>query len=173
MPIPIAAAREATPTVRRVRFSPAATPSGTPQQEEEEEEDDIAGGAHLPQTFHHALPTSSLEPGTTNPHFPPDQTFPDPLCVGGDPVQGQTPLQVAAGSINDNQQLLAELKATIWDQGLHVSELFGGIGVGVLRSALAIGHQIRCYTYVDKDDVSRRVAAVVLRPAAGRSHPGI
>ena len=47
--------------------------------------------------------------------------------------------------------------------GLHVLELFGGIGLGVLRSALASGHQIRCYTYVDKDNVSRRVAAAVLR----------
>ena len=49
------------------------------------------------------------------------------------------------------------------DKGLHVLELFGGIGLGVLRSALASGHQIRCYTYVDKDDVSRRIAAAVLR----------
>ena len=47
--------------------------------------------------------------------------------------------------------------------GLPVLELFGGIGVGVLRSALAAAHQIRCYTYVDKDDVSRRVAAAVLQ----------
>ena len=47
--------------------------------------------------------------------------------------------------------------------GLHVLELFGGIGLGVLRSVLAAGHQIRCYTYVDKDDISRRVAAAVLR----------
>ena len=47
--------------------------------------------------------------------------------------------------------------------GLHVLELFGGIGLGVLRSALAAGHQIRCYTYVDKDDISRLVAAAVLR----------
>ena len=49
------------------------------------------------------------------------------------------------------------------EKGLHVLELFGGIGLGVLRSALASGHQIRCYTYVDKDDVSRRIAAGVLR----------
>ena len=39
---------------------------------------------------------------------------------------------------------------------LHILELFGGIGLGVLRSALA-------YTYVDKDDVSKRVATAVLR----------
>ena len=85
--IPTAAVREAIPTVRRVRFSPAAVSSDTPQQEEEEEEeeeeDDIAEAAHHPQTFHHTLPTSSLEPGTTNLHFPPDHTFPDPIAVGG------------------------------------------------------------------------------------------
>ena len=89
VPIPTAAAKEATPTVRRVRFSPAAVPSGTPQEEEEEEEDDIAGAAHLPQTFHHALPTFSVETGTTNLHFPPDHTFPDPLSVGGTPCKAR------------------------------------------------------------------------------------
>ena len=47
--------------------------------------------------------------------------------------------------------------------GLHVLDLFGRIGLGVLRFALASGHQIRCNTYVDKDDVSRRVATAVLR----------
>ena len=39
--------------------------------------------------------------------------------MGGDPVQCQTPLQVATrlqNSINGNQQLLAELKAAIWDK---------------------------------------------------------
>ena len=46
--------------------------------------------------------------------------------------------------------------------GFHVQKLFGGIGLGVLRSALAASHKIRCYTYVDKDDVSKRVAARVL-----------
>ena len=38
--------------------------------------------------------------------------------MGGDPVQGQNALQIAArlqNSLNDNQQLLAELKATIWE----------------------------------------------------------
>ena len=39
--------------------------------------------------------------------------------MGGDPVRGQTPLQVAARlqiSINDNLQFLAELKVAIWDK---------------------------------------------------------
>ena len=42
--------------------------------------------------------------------------------------------------------------------GLHVVELFGGIGLGVLRAALAANFKIRCYTYVDKDITSRRIA---------------
>ena len=47
--------------------------------------------------------------------------------------------------------------------GLHVLELFGGIGLGVLRSALAASHKIRCYTYVDKDAVGRCIAAAIFR----------
>ena len=41
-------------------------------------------------------------------------------------------------------------------------ELFAGVGLGVLRSALAAGYSIRCYTYVDKDHVSRNIARSVL-----------
>ena len=47
--------------------------------------------------------------------------------------------------------------------GLHVMELFAGVGLGVLRSALAAGYSIRCYTYVDKDPISRRIAQSVLK----------
>ena len=47
-------------------------------------------------------------------------------------------------------------------KGIHVLELFGGIGLGALRSALAAGYTIRCYTYVDKDPISRRIAKQVL-----------
>ena len=41
-------------------------------------------------------------------------------------------------------------------------ELFAGVGLGVLRAALAAGYSIRCYTYVDKDPVSRTIARSVL-----------
>ena len=41
-------------------------------------------------------------------------------------------------------------------------ELFGGVGLGVLRSALAAGYTVRCYTYVDRDPVSRHIAYAVL-----------
>ena len=47
--------------------------------------------------------------------------------------------------------------------GLRVLELFSGVGFGVLRSALAARYTIRCYTYVDRDVVSRRIAHSVLR----------
>ena len=36
------------------------------------------------------------------------------------------------------------------------------MGLGVLRSALAAGYNIRCYTYVDKDPTSRNIARSVL-----------
>ena len=41
-------------------------------------------------------------------------------------------------------------------------ELFAGVGLGVLRSALPAGYTIKCYTYVDKDPVSRHIARSVL-----------
>lgn len=47
-------------------------------------------------------------------------------------------------------------------EGLHVVELFGGIGLGVLRAALAADYSIRCYTYVDKDATSRKIAKATL-----------
>ena len=47
--------------------------------------------------------------------------------------------------------------------GLHVREFFGGIGLGVLRSALAANYSIRCYTYVDKDPISRCIARSTLK----------
>ena len=48
-------------------------------------------------------------------------------------------------------------------EGLHVLELFGGMGLGVLRTTLALGYTIRCYTYVDKDPVSGRIARATLQ----------
>ena len=120
VPVPAVAAREAIQTPRRVRFGPIAAPLyPTTQEEEEEEDDEVAGAAHLPHTFHHALPALSLEPGTTNLTIPPDHTFPDQPSMGGDPVQGQNVFQIAARlqtSLNDNHQLLAELKASIWEK---------------------------------------------------------
>ena len=46
--------------------------------------------------------------------------------------------------------------------GIHVLELFSGIGLGGLRATLAAGFLIRCYVYVDKDPISRRIARFVL-----------
>lgn len=47
--------------------------------------------------------------------------------------------------------------------GLNVLKLFGGIGLRVLRTALAGGCSIRCYTYVDQDTTSRRIAKPFLQ----------
>ena len=60
-----------------------------------------------------------MEPGTTNLTIPPDHTFPDQPSMGGDPVQRQNALRIAARlqtSLNDNQQLLAKVKAAIWEK---------------------------------------------------------
>ena len=46
--------------------------------------------------------------------------------------------------------------------GLHVLELFARLGLGVPRTALVAGYNIRRYTYVDKDLVSRHITLVVL-----------
>ena len=82
----------------------------------------------------------------------------------------QSPIHPTSSWMGDTMNNASPITTSIqkWtpetkQNGLHVLELFGGIGLGVLRCALASGHQIRCYTYVDKDDVSRRVAATVLR----------
>ena len=42
-------------------------------------------------------------------------------------------------------------------------ELFGGVGLGVLRIALAARYTIRCYTYVDRDATSKTIAKHVLK----------
>ena len=55
-----------------------------------------------------------------------------------------------------------QFSAQAKQDGLHVVELFGGIGLGVLRAALAANFKIRCYTYVDKDITSRRIAQTTL-----------
>ena len=122
VPIPTVAAREAIHTPRKVRVRPAAAPLHPPiQQESDEDEDDVAGAPHLPQSFRQALPSSSLEPSTTNQAIPPSHTFPDQPSMGGDPVHGQNVLQIATRlqtSMNDNQQLLSELKAAIWERAV-------------------------------------------------------
>ena len=78
IPIPTESARDAIHTPHKVRVSPVAAPVHSPtQQESDEDEDEVAGASHLPQNFRQALPTSSLEPGTTNLEISPSHTFPD------------------------------------------------------------------------------------------------
>ena len=56
-----------------------------------------------------------------------------------------------------------QFSAQCMQDGLHVLELFGGVGLGVLRPTLAAGYSVRCYTYVDKDPISRNIARATLQ----------
>ena len=47
--------------------------------------------------------------------------------------------------------------------GLHVLQLFGGVGLGTLRTALAARYTIRYDTYVDRDEKSRAIAKTTLK----------
>ena len=71
----------------------------------------------------------------------------------GDAVLGASPINTSTRKFSTQASR----------DGLHVLELFGGIGLGVLRTALAANYTIRCYTYVDKDPISRRIARTTLR----------
>ena len=62
----------------------------------------------------------------------------------GDAVHGAVPIDAAIRMMSPHAK----------HNGLHVLELFGGIGLGVLRTALAAGYTVRCYTYVDRDATS-------------------
>ena len=50
-------------------------------------------------------------------------------------------------------------------EGLHVVELSGGIGLGMLRAALAADYTIKFYTYVDKDIISRKSLSLLSQPS--------
>ena len=70
----------------------------------------------------------------------------------GDAVNGAVPINAAVRMLSPQAK----------QNGLHVLELFGGIGLGVLRTALVARYTVRCYTYVDRDATSRRIAKAVL-----------
>ena len=70
----------------------------------------------------------------------------------GAEIEGTTPIDTSIRHFSD----LVDTK------GLHIVELFGGIGLGVLRTALAGGYKVHTYTYVDRDPISRSIARVVL-----------
>ena len=71
----------------------------------------------------------------------------------GEEVLGASPINTATRVLTQQAQR----------DGLHVLELFGGVGLGVLRTALAAGYSIRCDTYVDRDVTSRKIAKTVLQ----------
>ena len=91
---PTAGVREAAAPRRRVQFAPATdfvTTLDAPNDSDTDVEE-----AHLPQSFRHGLPRSSLEPRTNNLLYPPSHLFPDPPLGEGEPLTRKTPLQVAA-----------------------------------------------------------------------------
>ena len=113
--VPTAAARDATPPMRKVRF--AVVPDAIPLLAMTEGLDEEAETTHLPQSFRHGLPRSSLEPCTTNLQYPPSHLFPEPLLGEGGPHTWETPLRIAARLqhfVDDNQKVLAEPKEVLW-----------------------------------------------------------
>ena len=83
----------------------------------------------------------------TLPPLPPTSTW-----LGGE-VYGAIPINISVRQIS-----LQSLR-----DGIYVLEIFGGIGLGVLRSALKARYVIRCYTYVDRNAIRPRIAREMLR----------
>ena len=93
-----------------------------------------------------AVRLSSVAPLSLSPLLPSSQWL-------GGAVLEASPINTATMQLS--QQSCAE--------GLHVMELFARVRLGVLRTVLAVGYSIKCYTYVDKDPISRRIARTVLK----------
>ena len=79
----------------------AADPPTTPAVSEAPQEvpgvpDQYAYKERLPQSFPHGLPTSSLEPGTSDQPYPPSQLFPEPPMGDNPELLTKTPLQAVA-----------------------------------------------------------------------------
>ena len=109
--VPTEAARQAAEQqpARRVHFAPPTPTPHTkstpemvdplfPTQETQPtmpgfESDKYAFKGQLPQSFPHGLPTSSLEPGTSDLQFPPSNIFPEPPLGDGAVVMQESPLQ--------------------------------------------------------------------------------
>ena len=70
----------------------------------------------------------------------------------GAEIDGTTPIDISVHQFSDS----------VKNKGLHIVELFGGIGLGVLRAALTGGYKMHTYTYVDRDPISRSIASAVL-----------
>ena len=83
------------------------------------ESDKYAIEGHLPQSIPHGLPTSSLEPGTSDMQFPPSNIFPDPPLGDGTVYMQESPLQTMVQlrhATTNLQQLVAELSASLWEK---------------------------------------------------------
>ena len=138
--VPTEAARQSAeqqPT-RRVQFAPstpATLPGSTPEMVDPLcptsdsqpatpgfESDKYAFKGQLPQSFPHGLPTSSLEPGTSDLQFPPSNIFPDPPLGDGAINMQESPLQTMVQlrhATTNLQQLVAELSASLWEKATN------------------------------------------------------
>ena len=129
------------------------------QQAQQEEEDSVVRlrkevrDTNLARRDNAAVKLAAASPLTLPALLPSSQWL-------GDPVYGAVPINTS----------VRQLSPQSLRDGLHVVELFGGVGLGVLRSALAAGYSIKCYTYVDYDPISRRIAAQVLQKLQ-QQHP--
>ena len=132
--IPTEAARQAAeqqPT-RRVHFAPTTPAPNTesapdmadplfPTPETQQttpgfESDKYAFKGQLPQSFPHGLPTSSLEPGTSDLQFPPSNIFPRAPLGDGELLMRESPLQIMVQlrhATTNLQELVAELSASL------------------------------------------------------------
>ena len=54
------------------------------------------------------------------------------------------------------------LYASVIEKGLHVLDMFSGITCGDLRTVLAAGYLVQCYTSIEVDDISRAIARKTL-----------
>ena len=81
----------------------------------------------LPQSFPHGLPTSSLEPGTSDLQFPPSTVFPDPPLGDAAAMMQESPLQTMVQlrhATTNLQQLVAELSASLWEKATDQERRF-------------------------------------------------
>ena len=132
VPQPTVAVQEAQPVKRRVKFTiptpqttlnrlttptPSVLPPLLPSPTTKSTGEEATDTAHLPQTFPHGLPPSSLEPGTTDQQYPPTPLFPEPPLGDGESPAMETPLQTVVHlrhATANLQHLIADLSASLW-----------------------------------------------------------
>ena len=91
------------------------------------ESDKYAFKGQLPQSFPHGLPTSSLEPDTSDLQFPPSNIFPRAPLGDGELLMRESPIQTMVQlrhATTNLQQLVAELSASLWEKATDQERRF-------------------------------------------------